>query len=112
MNTKPPASPFSCRLRQCTLNTHCLVGSDDVIYSLFWGIAAGYEPLYKAVGVIWCARLGVISFILAALLVPLASLLPNLHAAVLPELFFAMAVNSAADLAAYSGSNVLVRLSL
>ena len=77
---------------------------------MFWDVTAGYEPLYKAVGAVGCSRLGVISFILAALLVPLASLLPNSHAAVLPELFFAMAVNSAADLAAYSGSNVLVRL--
>ena len=51
-----------------------------------------------------------ITFILAALLVPLASLLPRTHAAVLPELFLAMAVNSAADMAAYSGSNVLVSL--
>lgn len=70
---------------------------------------AGYEPLYKAVGGVWCSWLGVITFIPAALLVPLASLLPHTPAAVLPELFFAMAVNSVADLAAYSGCNVLVR---
>ena len=72
---------------------------------------AGYETLYKAVGGIWCSRLGMIVFILAALMVPLASLLPQTLAAVLPELFLAMAINSAADMAAYSGSNVLVSLS-
>ena len=69
---------------------------------------AGYEQFYRAVGGIWCSRLGMITFMLAAILVPIASLLPNSHAAVLPELFLAMAVNSAADMAAYSGSNVLV----
>ena len=77
--------------------------------SMSCGAVAGYEPLYKAVGGVWCSRLGMITFILAALLVPLASLLPQTHAIVLPELFLAMAVNSIADLAAYSGSNVLVR---
>ena len=50
-----------------------------------------------------------ITFILAAMLVPVASLLPQHKALVLPELFVAMAVNSFADMAAYSGSNVLVR---
>ena len=49
-----------------------------------------------------------ITFILAAFMVPIASLLPSTHAGVIPWLFVAMAVNSAADLAAYSGSNVLV----
>ena len=68
----------------------------------------GYEQFYRAVGGVWCSRLGMITFMLAAILVPIASLLPNSHAAVLPELFLAMAVNSAADMAAYSGSNVLV----
>lgn len=72
-------------------------------------VPAGYEQFYRAVGGVWCSRLGMITFILAAILVPIASLLPNSHAAVLPELFLAMAVNSAADMAAYSGSNVLVR---
>ncbi len=70
---------------------------------------AGYEQFYRAVGGIWCSRLGMITFMLAALLVPIASLLPHSHAAVLPELFLAMAVNSAADMTAYSGSNVLVK---
>ena len=49
-----------------------------------------------------------IVFVPVALMVPVASLLPNTHAAVLPVLFFGMAINSVADLAAYSGSNVLV----
>ncbi|CAL5223223.1 g5700 [Coccomyxa viridis] len=68
----------------------------------------GYESLYKAVGGVWCSRLGMIVFVPVALLVPVASLLPSTHAAVLPVLFLGMAVNSVADLAAYSGSNVLI----
>ncbi len=64
--------------------------------------------MYKALGGIWISRLGMITFILVAIMVPVASLLPNTHAAVLPVLFFGMAINSVADLAAYSGSNVLV----
>ncbi len=46
----------------------------------------------------------------AALLVPLATLFAHNKAAVMAQLFFAMAVNSVADTSAYSGSNVLVRL--
>ena len=64
--------------------------------------------MYKAVGGVWCSWLGMIVFVPVALLVPVASLLPSTHAAVLPVLFLGMAVNSVADLAAYSGSNVLV----
>lgn len=64
--------------------------------------------MYKALGGIWISRLGMITFILVAIMVPVASLLPNTHAAVLPVLFVGMAINSVADLAAYSGSNVLV----
>lgn len=75
---------------------------------LTWCLHAGYEQFYRAVGCIWCSRAGVITFVLAAMLVPAASLLPQHKALVLPELFVAMAVNSFADMAAYSGSNVLV----
>jgi hypothetical protein len=49
-------------------------------------------------------------FIPAALLVPLATLFAHNRAAVMAQLFLAMAVNSVADTSAYSGSNVLVRI--
>lgn len=85
--------------------------SKGIVAGMILGLAAGYEHFYRAVGGIWCSRLGMTTFILAAILVPVASLLPHNRPAVLCELFFAMAVNSAADLAAYSGSNVLVGIS-
>lgn len=70
---------------------------------------AGYDRFYKATGGVWCTRWGMLLFIPAALLVPLATLFAHNRPAVMAQLFLAMAVNSIADTSAYSGSNVLVR---
>ena len=72
-------------------------------------VGAGYNMLYRAVGGVWCTRIGMIAVIPTALLIPLATIYGRHPFAVQAHLFFSMAVNAFADTNAYSGSNVLVR---
>lgn len=69
---------------------------------------AGYNMFYRAVGGIWCSRIGMIAVIPTALLAPLATVYGRHPLLVQAHLCFSMAVNAFADLNAYSGSNVLV----